>query len=58
MHKLPITAAKNHWGRWLDRFVFSIFGKFLTWDKIAASNSPTLFSSKRYAQFTKIVSNQ
>ena len=28
MHKLPITAAKNHWGRRLDKFYFSILATF------------------------------
>jgi len=40
------TAAKNHWGRRLDKYVFGIFGKLLTWDKDPASNSPTHFSGK------------
>jgi len=45
--KLSPTAAKNHWGRELDKFYFSILVKLLTWDRDAASNSPTVFSSKR-----------
>jgi hypothetical protein len=41
-----LTAAKKHWGRELDEFYFSIIAFILPWDKIAASNSPSLFSSK------------
>jgi hypothetical protein len=43
--KLPLIAAKIHWGRRLDKFYFSILQLFLTWDDDAASNSPTDFSS-------------
>ena len=44
------TGAKNHWGRCLDKNAFNILGELLPWGGDAASNSPTLFSSKRYAQ--------
>jgi len=41
------TAAKNHWGRCLDKQYFSILATTLTGDKSAASNSPAFFSSGR-----------
>jgi len=50
LNNQPITDAKIHWGRRLDKFYFSILAIILTWDRDAASNSPTVFSSKRYRQ--------
>jgi hypothetical protein len=41
-----LTTAKIHWGRWLDKFVFCIFGKFLTRDRDAASNSQTFYQQQ------------
>jgi hypothetical protein len=42
-----LTAAKNHWGRWFDTIYFSILAFVLRWDDDAATNFPTVFSSKR-----------